>query len=124
MGFDWNTGTGKQWKESKKQFRPGMRSARKTYEERQADRVAMAAMKAREKEMKDEKARKKKVTPPPIQTIWIYADPTQEQIQALKERREKAEEKARYEKLAARMHQKKIDRMKRREKRNKALKER
>jgi rRNA-processing protein CGR1 len=45
-------------------------------------------------------------------------------MQALKEKRERAEEKARYEKLAERMHQKKVERLKRREKRNKALKER
>jgi len=122
--IDWSARTGKQWKEPKKQFRPGMQSARKTYEARQADRVAMAAMKAREKEMKEEKTTKKKVSRHHPHHHRAYADSSQEQIQALKERREKAEEKARYEKLAARMHQKKIDRMKRREKRNKALKER
>jgi hypothetical protein len=38
-----------------------MKSARPTYEQRQAERVAMAAMKAREKELKEEKAQKKKV---------------------------------------------------------------
>ncbi|CCX13680.1 Similar to rRNA-processing protein cgr-1; acc. no. Q7SDA6 [Pyronema omphalodes CBS 100304] len=98
---------GKQWKQTKTQFRPGMASGRKTFEERQVERQAYAAMKAREKEMKDEKIQKKK-----------------ELSEKLKERREKKEEKERYEKLAAKMHQKKIDRLKRREKRNKALKER
>lgn len=43
------------------QFRPGMKSGRKSYDERQVERVAMAAMKAREKEMIDEKVQKKKV---------------------------------------------------------------
>jgi hypothetical protein len=56
--------TGKQWKTTKTQFRPGMKSARPTFEERQAERVAMAAMKAREKELKDEKVQKKKVLLP------------------------------------------------------------
>lgn len=42
----------------------------------------------------------------------------------LKERREKKEENERYERLAAKMHAKKVERMRRREKRNKALKER
>lgn len=137
-GIDWNGGIGKQWKEVKKQFRPGMKSARKSYDERQAERVAVSAMKAREKEMKDEKAQKKKVifatptTPHPASyhqpdlpyRILTFLFSSQDLIQTLKERREKAEEKVRFEKLAARMHQKKIDRMKRREKRNKALKER
>jgi hypothetical protein len=52
---------GKQWKQTKTQFRPGMASGRKTFEERQVERQAYAAMKAREKEMKDEKIQKKKV---------------------------------------------------------------
>ncbi|CAG99523.1 Cgr1 [Kluyveromyces lactis] len=45
-------------------------------------------------------------------------------IQALKERRAKKEEQERYDRLAAKMHAKKVDRLRRREKRNKALKER
>ncbi|CDO94671.1 unnamed protein product [Kluyveromyces dobzhanskii CBS 2104] len=45
-------------------------------------------------------------------------------VAALKERREKKEEQDRYDRLAAKMHAKKVDRLRRREKRNKALKER
>ena len=48
----------------------------------------------------------------------------QSKIQAIKDKRAAKEEKERYEKLAARMHQKRVERLKRREKRNKALKER
>ncbi len=44
---------GKQWHEPKTAFRP--KAGNSTYEKRQAERVAMAAMKAKEKEMKDEK---------------------------------------------------------------------
>ncbi|CAD0031846.1 unnamed protein product [Aureobasidium pullulans] len=46
----------------------------------------------------------------------------QRRITALKEKREAKEEKERYEKMAAKMHQKRVDRLKRREKRNKLLK--
>jgi rRNA-processing protein CGR1 len=46
----------------------------------------------------------------------------QRRITALKEKREAKAEKERYEKMAAKMHQKRVDRLKRREKRNKMLK--
>ncbi|KAI5787141.1 hypothetical protein EDC01DRAFT_174685 [Geopyxis carbonaria] len=98
---------GKQWKPTKTQFRPGMSSARKSYEARQVDRIALAAMKAREKEMKDEK-------------VQARAD----LVAKIKEKREKKAEKERFEKLAVKMHAKKVERLRRREKRNKALKER
>jgi len=67
-----NRWTGKQWKPTKQQFRPGMRSARKTFEERQAERTAMVAMKAREKEMKDEKIQKKKVLPTSAPSLHFH----------------------------------------------------
>lgn len=51
--------TGKQWHEPKKAFRPG--SGLTSYEVRAKARVAQAAMKAREKEMKDEKEADRKV---------------------------------------------------------------
>lgn len=44
---------GKQWHAPKKAFRPG--SGLTSYEKRAKERVALAAMKAKEKEMKDEK---------------------------------------------------------------------
>lgn len=45
----------------------------------------------------------------------------QAHIQRIKERRAAKEEKARYEKMAEKMHQKRVERLKRREKRNKLL---
>lgn len=84
-----------------------MRTARPTYDQRKIERDALAAMKTREKELKDEKVAKK-----------------EEMINKIKEKREKRAEKERFEKLAEKMHAKKVDRLRRREKRNKALKER
>lgn len=46
----------------------------------------------------------------------------QTKIQAIKDKRAKKEEKARYEKLAETMHRKRVERLKRKEKRNKMLK--
>lgn len=46
----------------------------------------------------------------------------QRRITALKEKRAVKEEKARYEKLAETMHKKRVERLKRKEKRNKMLK--
>ncbi|KAL7269097.1 rRNA-processing protein cgr1 [Rhizina undulata] len=97
---------GKQWKQPKKAFRLKA-GASKSWEARLEDRKALAAMKAREKEMKAEKE-----------------DERQRRIQHLKQKREAKEEKERYAKLAEKMHAKRVERLKRREKRNKALKER
>jgi rRNA-processing protein CGR1 len=46
----------------------------------------------------------------------------QRRITALKDKRQRKEEKARYEKLAETMHKKRVERLKRKEKRNKMLK--
>lgn len=46
----------------------------------------------------------------------------QRRIQVIKDKRAKKEEKARYEKLAETMHKKRVERLKRKEKRNKMLK--
>ena len=46
---------------------------------------------------------------------------SQAHIQRIKDRRAAKEEKARYEKMAEKMHQKRVERLKRREKRNKLL---
>jgi hypothetical protein len=50
---DSNQVLGKQWHAPRAAFRPKM--GNDTYEKRQHERVAMAAMKAKEKEMKEEK---------------------------------------------------------------------
>lgn len=47
--------------------------------------------------------------------------PTQAHIQRIKDKRAAKEEKARYEKMAEKMHAKRVERLKRREKRNKLL---
>ncbi len=46
----------------------------------------------------------------------------QRRIQAIKDKRAAKEEKERYEKMAEKMHAKRVERLKRREKRNKLLK--
>jgi rRNA-processing protein CGR1 len=46
----------------------------------------------------------------------------QRRIQAIKDKRAAKEEKARYEKMAETMHRKRVERLKRKEKRNKMLK--
>ncbi|CAI4216583.1 unnamed protein product [Parascedosporium putredinis] len=93
---------GKQWHEPKKAFRPN--SGLTPYEKRAKQRVEMAAVKAKEKEMKDEKEAER-----------------QRKIQAIKDKRAAKEEKERYETLQAKMHKKRVERLKRREKRNKML---
>ncbi|KAF8856788.1 hypothetical protein BDZ45DRAFT_675262 [Acephala macrosclerotiorum] len=94
---------GKQWHKPKTAFRPT--SGMTSYEKRQAERTATAAVKAKEKEMKEEKEAER-----------------QRRIKALKDKRAAKEEKARYEKLAETMHRKRVERLKRKEKRNKLLK--
>ena len=51
--------TGKQWHAPKKAFRPG--SGLTSYEKRTQDRAATAMMKAKEKELKDEKEAERQV---------------------------------------------------------------
>lgn len=46
----------------------------------------------------------------------------QARIQTIKDRRQAKEEKLRYEEMAERMHKRRVERVKRREKRNKMLK--
>ncbi|EGS19169.1 uncharacterized protein CTHT_0057940 [Thermochaetoides thermophila DSM 1495] len=93
---------GQVWLPAKKAFRPtkGLTS----WELRVKKRQEQAAMKAKEREMKEEKEAER-----------------QKRIQAIKERRKKKEEKERYEQLAAKMHKKRLERLKRKEKRNKLL---
>jgi len=54
-----NDRAGKQWHEPKSAFRP--KAGNSTYEKRQEERKAMAAVKAKEKEMKDEKEAERQV---------------------------------------------------------------
>ncbi|KAL6720767.1 rRNA-processing protein cgr1 [Lecanora helva] len=98
-----NLESGKQWHPQKSAFRP--KAGQTSYEKRTAERIAIAATKAKEKEMKDEKEEER-----------------QRRIQAIKDKRAAKEEKERYEKMAEKMHRKRVERLKRREKRNKLLK--
>ncbi|KAJ6088263.1 hypothetical protein N7486_009524 [Penicillium sp. IBT 16267x] len=93
---------GKNWHDNKRAFRPtaGLTS----YAKRQELRKHQDAVKEREREMKEEKEAER-----------------QARIQRIKDRRAAKEEKARYEKMAEKMHHKRVERLKRREKRNKLL---
>ncbi len=84
-------------------------------------------MKAKEKEMKDEKEDERQVFLFIIGLImfaghWLISCATQRRIQAIKDKKAAKEEKERYEKMAEKMHKKRVERLKRREKRNKLLK--
>ncbi|PYH44789.1 CGR1 family protein [Aspergillus saccharolyticus JOP 1030-1] len=93
---------GKNWHDSKKPFRPtaGMTS----YAKRLESRKHQEAVKEHERELKEEKEAERKA-----------------HIQRIKDRRAAKEEKERYEKMAEKMHRKRVERLKRREKRNKLL---
>ncbi|KAK4217634.1 hypothetical protein QBC37DRAFT_414252 [Rhypophila decipiens] len=93
---------GKQWHEPKKAFRPA--AGLTSYEKRAKDRVAHALVKAKVKELKEEKEAER-----------------QRRITAIKEKRARKEEKERYELIAQKMHKKRVERLKRKEKRNKLL---
>ena len=83
----------------------------------------MAASKLVEKEMKEEKESKRQVK---LSYICINSNKAYETVQhrmhMIKDRREAREEKIRHERLAQRMHAKQVERLKKREKRNKMLK--
>ncbi|EGX49743.1 hypothetical protein AOL_s00078g232 [Orbilia oligospora ATCC 24927] len=109
---------GKQWKLPKAPFKPGTTTISttttttsskqsKSYLARQADRLQSSIIKTKEKELKAEKEAIR-----------------QQRIQSIKDKRAAKEEKERYDLLAAKMHAKRVERLKRREKRNKLLKER
>ncbi|EFX02474.1 rRNA-processing protein cgr1 [Grosmannia clavigera kw1407] len=93
---------GKQWHEPKKAFRPA--SGLTSFAQRSKERIARATMKAKEKELKDEKEAERQV-----------------RIKAIRDKKAAKEEKERYEKLAEKMHKKRVERLKRKEKRNKLL---
>ncbi|KAK6462384.1 hypothetical protein DFJ63DRAFT_153772 [Scheffersomyces coipomensis] len=100
---------GKDWKMKKDAFRVktlGV-SKPKSFKEREEKKLQEVQYKVRMKELKEEKESIRK-----------------QRIDDLKKRRETKAEKERYELIAAKMHAKKVDRMRKREKRNKLLKER
>lgn len=98
---------GKEWKEPKKAFRIKSLGVKTPWEKKQEQRQKDSEAKLRIKQMKEEKEQEKK-----------------EKIEKLKEKREKKAEQERYDRLALVMHKKRVNRLKRREKRNKLLRER
>ncbi|KAI7475452.1 hypothetical protein KC351_g10070 [Hortaea werneckii] len=94
---------GKQWHENKKPFRPT--SGKTSYAKRAAKEAQEAETKKMEREMKAEREEER-----------------QRRIQAIKDKRAAKEERERYEQMAAKMHAKRVERLKRWEKRNKMLK--
>ncbi|KAI3403654.1 hypothetical protein KGF56_003581 [Candida oxycetoniae] len=102
---------GKDWKIKKDAFRVKAigvtKKKRNAFKERELMRLQEQQYKERLNELKTEKETAKK-----------------QKLDDLKRRREIKAEKERYEKIAARMHAKKVERLKKREKRNKMLKER
>lgn len=98
---------GKWWKKDKKAFRPRALGKHTTWHEKQAQRLKDEQFKAKLKEWKDEKDAEKKA-----------------KVERIRERREKASEQERIEHLRSVLGRKRADRKHRREKRNKALRER
>lgn len=100
---------GKDWKIKKDAFRVKTLGVKKmsNFKDRQQKKMLEDQYKARLKDLKNEKE-----------------DLRNERIAAIKKKREEKEEKERYEKIAAKMHAKKVERLKKKEKRNKMLKER
>ncbi|KAK9484933.1 hypothetical protein V1527DRAFT_513660 [Lipomyces starkeyi] len=98
---------GKQWKESKTPQRLRAIGVPKTgWQKREQERQERVAMKEREREMTEERK-----------------EAIRERVKRIKERAEEKAEKERYAKLSEKMHRKRVERLKRREKRNKLLKE-
>jgi rRNA-processing protein CGR1 len=114
---------GKNWHENKAAFRPN--SGLTSYAKRAEKQKQEAEVKKMEKEMKEEKEQERQVR---LIIIRVYAVLQfsntfwQRKVQAIKDKRAAKEEKERYELLAAKMHAKRVDRLRRREKRNKMLK--
>jgi rRNA-processing protein CGR1 len=84
-------------------------------------------MKAKEKEMKDEKEEERQVSIAPLECQAAYttnkylSHRLQRRVQAIKDKRAAKEERERYEKMAEKMHKKRVERLKRKEKRNKLI---
>ncbi|KAK9233930.1 hypothetical protein V1525DRAFT_452977 [Lipomyces kononenkoae] len=99
---------GKQWKDSKAPQRLRANGVPKVgWQKREQERQKLAAMKELERQMTEERQ-----------------EAIRERVRRIKERAEQKAEKERYEKLSEKMHRKRVERLKRREKRNKLLKER
>jgi rRNA-processing protein CGR1 len=84
----------------------------------------LETVKAKEKELKDEKEAQRQVWRIHWATYLGHITDwsTQRWIQGIKDKRTAKAEKERYERLAEKMHRKRVERLKRREKRNKMIK--
>lgn len=100
---------GKEWKIKKDAFRLKSAGVRKlnTWKLRELKESQEDQFKQRIKALKQEKS-----------------DEKNRKIEEIKKRREAIEEKKRYEQIALKMHAKKVERLRKKEKRNKMLKER
>lgn len=100
--------SGKQWKTAKAPVRASAIAVpKKSWDKKLEKRLQEQRMRAKEKAMKEEKENAHK-----------------ERIQKIKDRRAAKEERERYELMAKTMHAKKVARLRKKEKRNKMLKER
>lgn len=100
---------GKNWKISKDAFRLRSAGVRKlnTWKARSEKKLQEDQIRARIKDLKQEKS-----------------DEKTRKVEEIKKRHAAIEEKARFERIAQKMHAKKVDRLRRKEKRNKLLRER
>ncbi|OBA24540.1 hypothetical protein METBIDRAFT_36805 [Metschnikowia bicuspidata var. bicuspidata NRRL YB-4993] len=100
---------GKDWKIKKDAFRLKSAGVRKmnTWKLREEKKLQNEQFKLRINSLKQEKA-----------------DEKNKKIEQVKQRRQAIEEKERYERIAQKMHAKKVDRLRKKEKRNKLLRER
>ncbi|WPK27018.1 hypothetical protein PUMCH_004389 [Australozyma saopauloensis] len=100
---------GKDWKIKKDAFRLKSAGVRKlnTWKLREEKKLQQDQYKQRLNDLKKEKS-----------------DEKSRKVEEIKKRREAIEEKKRYEQIALKMHAKKVERLRKKEKRNKMLKER
>lgn len=114
---------GKNWHDDKKPFRPN--AGLTSYAKRAELRKQQEAIKEHEKELKEEKEAERQVRRQTEESLVVQSHglltTSQAHIQRIKDRRAAKDEKERYEKMAQKMHSKRVERLKRREKRNKLL---
>jgi rRNA-processing protein CGR1 len=111
---------GKQWHDNKPAFRP--RANQSSWEKRTAERKSLAAVKAKEKEMKEEKEAEKQVWCHTSLCRGCELTMLQRRTDAIRTKRAAKEERERFQKMEEKMHKRRVERLKRREKRNKMLK--
>jgi len=123
---------GKNWHENKAAFRP--LAGQTSYAKRAEKQKQENEVKKMEKEMKEEKEQERQVCSRfanmsfttyeglNIMRELFLTVSLQRKVQAIKDKRAAKEEKDRYALLAAKMHAKRVERLRRREKRNKMLK--